>query len=235
MPSAPNLLQMFDQAHAFLGAGELRKSADLCRELLNIDPQFPKGYYLMSLLFRATEDFAKSLEFADNAVRLAPEESSFHFNRGQVLFCMSQWKEAEQSFKTASELDPGNVLALVLRADSHSQLGDFETATALFSRARDLLDIPEIDEHEALCLITKGDMIGAELMIDRVIARRPDYDGGYIHKGKLCVARGQGSEAQAHFTRALACNPNSQEAQQCLAALKQHQPWMGVPASQATH
>lgn len=235
MQPAHNLQQMYEKAHAYLDAGELRKSADMCRELLNIDPQFPKGYYLMSALFRATGDLGKALEFADNAVRLDPNDGSFHFNRGQVLFCLSRWKEAEQSFRSASEKDPGNVLALVLRADSHGQMGDFDAAATLFSRARDLLDIPEIDEHEALCLAMKGDISGAELLIDRVIARRPDYDGGYIHKGKLCVSRGQGDEAEANFTRALACNPQSAEAQQCLAALKQHQPWMNVPASGTKH
>lgn len=220
MQPAGNLFDKYKEAQDFLGAGNLRKSADLCKEILDIDPKFAHGYHLMSSLFRSTGDYKKALNFADMAIDILPNEAVFHMQKGQVLFAMSDWEMAKLAFKKASELEPNNALAVLLWADSLSQQKKFDEALVLFRRARAIQDIPEVDEHEGLCLSMSGNLMMAEMMFDRVIARRPDYDWGYIHKAKMLLDRGDVDAAGQFFSKALERNPNAEEAQLGLESIE---------------
>jgi tetratricopeptide (TPR) repeat protein len=222
MHAAPQTQSLYAQAQQSFAAGDLKNTVELCRQMLDVDPQFAHGYHMMSSLFRVTGNYEKALTFADMAIKLAPQVCDFYVQQGQIWFAMGKWQEAAQAFKKAGDVDPTNNLSLILLADCHSQLGEYDEAVRMFTRARAIQDIPEIDEHEGICLLMQGETTTAEMMFDRVIARRPDYYWGYIHKGKLLVERNQGDQAAAYFRKALAIQPNAEDALQGLEACGKH-------------
>lgn len=204
-------------------AGELRKSADLCKQILDTDPTFAHGYHLMSSLFRATGNFDKALDFSKKAVHLAPNMPDFYVQQGQILFVLGRWEEAEQVFAKVHAICPNDITPLILWADSCARQEKFEQSELLFAKARSISDTVDIDEHEGLYLLAKGDMEKAEALFDKVIKQKPAYDWGYIHKGKLLLLQNRDTEAGAHFARALTYNPMAYEALYGVAIVNERQ------------
>lgn len=233
MTDPAQLSQSFRQAQELLSQGELRKAADLCKHMLEADPHYAPGYYMMSLLFRATGDMPRAFRFAQQAIERAPADATYGIHLGQLYFAQAEWEQAASAFQKAAELDPYNALAVLLQADCLGQQRRFDEALILFRRARALHDTPETDEHEGLCLMMKGDLAAAALLFDRLLARRPAYGWGYLHKARLCEDMGKLEEAQQCYEQALACTDDLPEAQQGLAVLRQRLQLISMPAASA--
>ncbi|KAL6763167.1 hypothetical protein V8C86DRAFT_2482754 [Haematococcus lacustris] len=56
--------------------------------------------------------FVKSLEDADQAVRLQPQVAKGHNRRGTALLGMRRWQQASVAFRKALMLEPGSTVAL---------------------------------------------------------------------------------------------------------------------------
>jgi len=223
MLTSSDLFSVYQKAEGLLAEGELRQAADLCKEILDANPDYPYGYHLMASLFQATGTFAQALGFAQMAVKMAPQVATFHMHEGKLLLATDQWQAAGEAFCKAHLLEPVNPEPLLLWAGSVRGEGRFDDALALVTRARALGDTPETDEHEGLCLMMKGDDTLAEARFDRMIARRPDRFEGYVHKGKLLFAQNRLMEAEACFARALKKNPAAHEALHYLSMLSHTQ------------
>jgi predicted TPR repeat methyltransferase len=223
MNTAHNLLQEYEKAEALVSAGELRQAADMCRVLLDKHPDFPYGYYLMSSLFRATGTFNNALTFSQMAIKLLPDNPAFHVQHGQILFAMGENAGAAEAFRMAHALGPNDPIPLLLWADAMAQQGKVDDAIRLFGRAREVRDIPEIDLHEGLCRMMRGEHDAAEDLFNRVIERAPEYEWGHVQKGKLLLQRKSYANAEACFARALKCNEQAYEALHGMAMVSELQ------------
>lgn len=212
MNPAPDLLNTYHKAEALLVAGELRQAADLCKSLLDTNPEFPYGYHLMSSLFTATGTFEKALTFAQLAVHMAPTVPAFHLQRGQVLSAIEQWEQASTAFEQAYLLDLKNPMPLLLWGWARAQLRQYDDALELIACARSVYDIPQVDEYEGICRAMRGETEQAELLFDRLIVRAPDYAPGYVHKGNLLMNANHTTLAEASFARALKYDANAEGA-----------------------
>ncbi len=219
MPASAALIDTYQQAESLLISGELKQAANLCQEILAADPEFAYGHHLMAALLRTTGNLEKALDFERMALSREPGVPAFHMQLGQICFARGEWEGAAEAFGRAHLLEPENPFHLMLLADARAQQGRFAEALDLFSRARAASDIPDIDEHEALCLALQGRSAEAETLFDKFIARLPGYFLGYVHKGKLLMEKKRDRDAEACFSKALALNPSAHEALHGLALL----------------
>jgi predicted TPR repeat methyltransferase/TolA-binding protein len=212
MIPASNLFSVYQEAKALVEEGDLKQAADICRQILDNHPNFPYGYHLMSSLFCATGTYSNALTFALLAISKDPSVPLFHIQQGQILFSIGENEAAAEAFQNAHKLEPASPYPLLLWADTQAQQAKFEDAKKLFAQARSAGDLPEIDLHEGLCLVMQGQFEKAEKLFDRVIARAPENEWGYIQKGKLYSEKRKLVEAEACFAKALKINPKVYEA-----------------------
>jgi predicted TPR repeat methyltransferase len=226
MQPATDLFEAYNRAERLIASGDLRQAADMCKEILDTNPDFAYGYHLMASLFRATGTYDRALTFAEMATRMAPDITAFHIQQGQVLCSLQEWEKAAETFTTAHNIDPANAVILLLLASTFTQRGQYDVALGLLERARGINDLPEIDEHEGLCHVIRGKPEQAEKCFDRLIERKPGYFMGYIHKGRLLMDGKHNPQAEALMARALKLNPRSYDALYALAVLND---WQGHP------
>jgi predicted TPR repeat methyltransferase len=226
MNPSSELYDAYREAEALLAAGELRRAADLCKVMLDSNPEFSYGYHLMSSLFRATGTHARALEFAQIAVRMAPEVGEFHIQHGQILLSVGDWAGATAAFEAAYNVTQDDPIALLLWADACARQSDFEKAEMLFVRARGMENIPEMHEYEGLCMAMQGRVGEAETLFALLIAERPEYYPGHIHMGKLLMDHKFTVRAEACLARALRINPVAYDALYRMALLNE---WQGQP------
>lgn len=219
MDPATDLFDAYTRADHLLSEGDLRQAADICKTILDSDPDYPYGYHLMASLFRATGTMHQALSFAQMAVKLAPEVLAFHMQEGQVLLAVEDYDAAILAFQKAHELQPEDFQPLMYWGDCCVHLGMVEMGLELYRRARRLSDHPKLDEHEGLCLLKMGELARAEKCFDRMIQRSPDACEGYLYKGQLMLLQNRLLDAEAWLSKAIKRNPNSWSAFYYLAML----------------
>lgn len=224
MNVATNLEDAYNKAQAMIAEGNLRAAADLCKEMLDANPEYPYGYHLMASLFSATGTFERAVTFSQMATQLAPEVCAFHMQHGQLLYSLGEYESAAISFMAAYQIEPSNPIILLLLASTFSGRGEYEEAHNLFIHARTLSDIPEIDEQEGLCHFMQGNYKEAETMFDRIIDNYPDYIWGHIYKGQVLMEARYNGQAEACMARALKIDPNNFDALFCMAVIND---WQG--------
>lgn len=214
----------YERAQHLMAQGRLAQAADLCKQMLDTDPNDAYGYHLMATLFSATGTFERALTFAQLATQLAPDISDFHIQKGQVLYSLGEYEQAAISFMSAYNLDPENPVLLLLLANTFARRAQYSEAHGLFLRARQISDIPEIDEQEGLCLLLQGKSHEAESHFERLIGRCPDYPWGHIHKARLLMDGRHNTQAEASMARAHKLAPSLFEPVFALAVLND---WQG--------
>lgn len=214
----------YRRAEELIAAGDLARAADLCREMMAVNPEYPYGYHLMASLFSATGTYDRALTFAQLATQMAPDVCAFHLQKGRVLYSLGEYEAAALAFTAALNIEPHNPIILLLLANTFTRRCYFDEAQGLFLKARQLSDIPEIDEQEGLCHLLQGNHAEAESLFNRLIARCPDYTWGHVHKGRLLMDGTHNAQAEACMARALKLDPNLYEALYAMAILHD---WQG--------
>jgi len=112
MGSTTDLFKECEKAEALLSNGDLRGAADLCKHILDRDPDYAYGHYIMSLLFKKTGDLDKAITFADMAAKGAPNITMFHTWLGELWLQKKDYPAAEQTSRKTLAMNPNNVDAL---------------------------------------------------------------------------------------------------------------------------
>ncbi len=175
----------------------------------------------------------EAVEAFREAVRLAPDEASFHAGLARSLRHAGALAEAEASLRRALELDPGSgeahqLIGLTLRA-----LGETETAVPHLERVdrrsasvvRDpwLLEVqqyaatPEILFSRARAYVKQGRLASAIELLDRATLDHPDRVVGFRLLGDARLRAGQVAEAHAAYARAAVLDPGDPEPHAALA------------------
>ncbi len=226
MSPGSSLIDSYQKADALLCRGELQQAADICKQMLESNPNFAYGYHLMASLFKVTGNFEKALSFADLAIKLDPNVPSFYLQRGTLLMALHCYEAAEDVFRKAYQMKPDLIQALLMAADACVHQGRHDDAARTFALARSRTtdhEQADIDQQEGLCQLSLGQLARAEALFERVIAQRPNQAGGYLHKGRILLHQQRDQEAEVCYARALNCDPHLQEALHGMAVVNERQ------------
>ncbi|MBN66998.1 MAG: hypothetical protein CMM94_05470 [Rickettsiales bacterium] len=212
--------QLYAQAAQYLQQNQLQEAANLCQHILQTHESFAPAYYLMAELFMRTQNHEKALKFNDLALKFAPKEFEYLFQRGKVLFVLRRWDDAEEAFLKALKKNPKNVITAMLLGDVYAQQGDYDKASRQFDKALKIKAIPEIFEHKGLCLQQKGDLAEARKCFEKVRSMNPNHGLVYMHLGKVAIQEGNMEEGEELIREAAQRAPQSYEALGLLAGFQ---------------
>jgi len=205
-----------DQVNALINlcsSGQLIKSEQVCRELLQT---YPQSLIVMNLLGGALSGQGKlkeSIQVFDKVIHLGPDFATAHNNRGNTLEQLGRLNDAVQSYNEAIQLKPDYSEAYYNRGIALAGLGMLDEAVESYDKAIQFKpDFAEAHSNLGTTLQQTGDFSGAIKSYKRAIQISPRYAEAHSNLGIVLQEIGDIAGAIKSCNRAIEINPNYAQA-----------------------
>jgi predicted O-linked N-acetylglucosamine transferase (SPINDLY family) len=200
-------------------AGRLSAAEQICRRILQAEPDHAGGLGLQGLVAHQAGQPALSAECLRRAVALDPESASYHVNLAAAWGTLGLPEEAAACCRRAIQIQPDLAEAHYSLATAFYAQGKLEEATAAYRRALEI----NPDYWEARCnlasvLQTQGNLDEAIGCYRRLLQDRPDSFLAHNNLGNALQDQGRPAEAVDCYRRAIQLKPDYAEAYNNLAA-----------------
>lgn len=174
------------RARALIGAGKLSEAAQVLTPLTRRNPSNPMSWQLMSEVYQRSGQLGQGAKCLELAIRCAPTDPTYHIQYGQCLAKMGKRGEAFQAAETAETLAPREAMWLDALGTLFTYCEEPARGQAFFERAV-MMEPENIDYIYNLATSQRmtGNLVAAELNLDKVIARRPDDFEAYLTRADL--------------------------------------------------
>jgi tetratricopeptide (TPR) repeat protein len=150
----------------------------------------------------------QSIEAHDEAIRLKPDYSDAHVNRGMALLLLKRDDEADQDFDRALALRPRQLQAIVGKGLVSLNRRHFDAALAHFDAALAVSPTAEVLAHRGRLHSHMKQLAKAETDFDAALVSDGKLEIAWRGKAQVAVLRGDVAEATAACNKVLASNPN---------------------------
>jgi tetratricopeptide (TPR) repeat protein len=200
-------------------AGRMPEAESAYRTLLLTTPDNPTLLHAYGVLRHQRGDSEGALPFLAQATQLAPEIPEHHFNLGLALFRLARFDQAAAAFTQATKLRPDWPQPYYDLGNALHAAGKLEDATRAFRTAlKRRPDFFQAEINLGNTLKTLGKTEQAIAAYQRVLRRHPDLPEIHQNLGAALLAQ-NAAQAETHFRKALALNPNFPEALDSLTRL----------------
>ncbi len=204
----PTVAEAMARAVGLHAAGQLRQAADICRQVVAVDPGHFRAWLLLGLASRDLGLAGEAVACLTRATQLQPSSAEAFFQLGTVLSQTNQVDEAMGCFRRALELEPDNLPALANLGVIYAQLEKWAEAADCFGRvAHADRQNAAVEMNLALALERTGKIEGAIGRYLRAIELAPDDAIAHSNLGSLLGRLGRTSEALSHHRRAVELAP----------------------------
>jgi Flp pilus assembly protein TadD/2-polyprenyl-3-methyl-5-hydroxy-6-metoxy-1,4-benzoquinol methylase len=183
--------------------GQLEQAAATCQRILLQEPQQPDALHLLGLIAHQQGNPQAAVDFIARATKVAPTQSTFHYNLGGMLKDLGELDLAANSYRRVLSLTPDpealNNLGIVLRRQ-----GKMADAIDCYKKALALK--PEFAEaHYNLgnSLLTLRELDDAEACFRQALLIAPNFQNAHSNLGEVFLAQGKLDEAIGSHLRAL--------------------------------
>jgi putative PEP-CTERM system TPR-repeat lipoprotein len=152
----------------------------------------------------------QALERATTAVNASPRDVGALFLRGTLQAVNGQREGAVKSFNEVLRLNPRAAAAQVQLAQLNLERGEAEAAVGIASEA--VSNAPTVAEARlvlARALVAQGDLVRAEIEIDRLLKLYPRASAVNALRGTLYLLKGNPAVARSAFQLAFDAEPGS--------------------------
>jgi len=112
--------------------GKNDRAEALLRQIIKQNPDMNEAYYSLGLLLAEKKDYKTAARYLQKAAQTMPQRSRIHY-KGLLLQHLNRLEGAEESLKTASQLEP-------LNEDYLYALADFYIKTGRLKQAKDMAE-----------------------------------------------------------------------------------------------
>jgi tetratricopeptide (TPR) repeat protein len=150
---------------------DTEKGLKLGKKLVDTYPHSPRAWLVYSGLLAGQNNHSEARAAGEKAIELAPDQAVSHNNLGfSYLFnAPKDFKQAEQHFQHAIDLDPGEDNYWVNIGDVHRAMGDLAAARTDYSKAL------QLDAENEIAAVKRGHV---NSFLGNYDEARTDYDIG---------------------------------------------------------
>ena len=194
-------------------SGQMTKTEQACRELLQAYPQSLFVIYLLATALRGQGKSQERVQAYNRVIQLKPDFAEAYSNRGIALQDLGRLDEALQDYDKAIQLKPDFAEAYSNRGAVLQKLGRLQEAVQNYDRATQL----KPDFAAAYCnhgnvLRDLGRLDEAMQNYDKAIQLKPDSADVYYNRGNTLGDLGRLDEAMQNYDKAIQVKPDYVEA-----------------------
>lgn len=195
-------------AQLHLDFKEIEQAKAVADKILAMDGSHVRANLVRGKIDLLESNFDQALDRFALVVKEDPKNSSAHYFRAVCLLKKGEESRARQALFTALDINPMFLDARLILTKIFLRKGELTLAR---QQIRQVLE-REPENQEGLTLdgalkIQEKDMIGAEAVYKKLIARYPNFAPGYVQLGSLYRTIKKESEAVESLKAALAINP----------------------------
>lgn len=100
-----NFEEQLEEGLALLREGDYDMALDVSRQLQRMEPESADGYHLEAMVMQKLNQWEKSVEALDDAIKYDPEKSGLYNLRGFASMQIEDLEKAREDFERAIDLD----------------------------------------------------------------------------------------------------------------------------------
>lgn len=132
MKSVNETLQM---AIHYQQAGKLQEAETICKQLLQNQPNQPEAIHLLGLFAYQMGRNKNAINLIENAIKINPGVSSYHYNLGVVLGASGDLEKAAKAYQQAIRCKPEYVEAFINLGNIQQKKGQINEAVESYKNA----------------------------------------------------------------------------------------------------
>jgi len=231
-----------DFANAYYNLGLLlaEKNAfssaiDALNQTLSLAPTFSPAVGQLAEIYLFQTEYDKAIDLYEKRVELEPDHIDSYSQMGQAYLKLGGYQDAARCFEQVIALNPKHPQANHLLANAYIQLGEPDKALNYYFRQLEMAPQTESYYNIGVVLMDKNRHKEAELYLLQAAEQDPGYLPVYLNLGAIAIHRHDDAKAIQYYEAALQINPNDEEIQHILAALKQEDTPDKAPAAYLEH
>lgn len=203
-----------------LRQGNAAQALPLAREWASNEPGNAQAHRLLAAALRLAGEQEAAMESIDQAIKLAPEDASLHFERAGLLLGNRQLDEAQAELARSTGLDPNLFPAYVMQAQLALGRGDTDEAERLAKlAARIAPEHPRLAAIEGMIMLRRGDADGALKTITHALEQMPGDEQLRLALGFAYIGKQLWAFAEQAFRTLVEEKPGYQQLRALIADL----------------
>lgn len=213
-------MALIHEAIALHQAGDLDAAEQQYQAILTSEPDHPDALHLLGLINYAREEYDQAVEMVQQAINLAPLNSVYSFNLGNIYRDQGNVQSAETAYLNAISVEPDNAEYFYVLADMLDSTGQGARAVEYYKRATELEpDDAGIHLDLGACYQGQNQMDAAVLQYQAALAIDPTLAPAHNNLGGIFQALGEMGKAGSCYRHAIESDPELAEAHRNYAAI----------------
>lgn len=181
---------------------------------VQLAPHLSRAKFVLARIYSGAgfpDEAAKRLE---EVVKESPNQAEYWHELGMTNHTIqARYTEAEQAYRTAMTLAPGNVMYLLDHADMLANLHQVENAETEYRRARALAPGDSVAQYRLAHFLLKHKTTAsaqeeAEGLLKQVVAANTRHSGALFDLGQCALKRGEAKQAISYLEQSITLSPN---------------------------
>jgi tetratricopeptide (TPR) repeat protein len=201
-------MEWLERARACYRGGDLRQAVELCRRLLQGQPQHADAWQLLAAAALALGDYPAAAEAFGRALQLRPGLADLHCGLASALAGQGRREQACEQFRLALRLQPDHADALLHLGVALAEAGRLDEALPLLHQAAQARPDSAAAQHNlGVALAQAGRRDEALDRLREALRLQPDYAECHNNLGNVLRDLKKPDEALEHYRQAAELRP----------------------------
>ncbi|MDP2706245.1 MAG: tetratricopeptide repeat protein [Burkholderiales bacterium] len=179
------------RAQELYGAGEMEAARPLYEELLHRDPDNLDVAYQLGVIYGRTNHLQAASALLEQVVAMRPDSIDVLNALANVAWLQCRWRDAEQRFRRALEIQPGTVALWANLGLCLHDAGQLDRAAQALQRALEIdPGHPDALLNSAMVNIDVGQRDAGEAILQKALQIDPRFAEAHILLAQLRLQRG---------------------------------------------
>ena len=202
----PEAVKAFEAAVAAQEVGDLATAEAQYVLFLRAEPRNLEALVNLGVVYATMGRFDDAIASYKKALEISYLSAPVHLNLALAYYKAGRCAEAIPEFASVLEANPDTLNALVLKADCHLQLGEFQRAIGLLEPVADAhKDEAVVNYVLGMAFLQNKQMDRGAIYLDRIL-KQGDSAEAHVLMGVAKRAAGEFAEAAEEFRKAVALN-----------------------------